>query len=297
MAMNLLIPAVQIYGGILSGSMALISDALHNLSDFIALVINYAALIIGRRGPTLKHTFGFKRVEIFATLISVALLYGAAFYIAVEAWQRLSDPRPIAGQLVVWIALLGFIGNLLSAGLLHAGSKVNLNMKSAFLHMLADAATSLGVVALGILWMFQPWYWLDPLFSWLIVAMILYSGWGLIKDSVLILMNATPVGIDLQDIRKSLEAIDGITEIHDLHVWNPSADSIALAVHITVPDQMLGRVDELAARVRAVLAGEFKVDHPTLQFECNSCSHGQLLCSGPGNGRQDPEQSTTSHQD
>jgi cobalt-zinc-cadmium efflux system protein len=284
MVMNLLIPAVQIYGGIISGSMALISDALHNLSDFISLIINYAALSIGKRGPTLKHTFGFKRVEIFATLISVALLYGAAFYIAVEAWHRFRAPQPIAGQMVIGIAFLGFAGNMLSALLLHAGSKVNWNMKSAFLHMLADAATSLGVAALGILWMFKPWYWLDPVFSWLIVALILYSGWGLLKDSVLILMNATPPGIDPEDIRKTLESIDGITEIHDLHVWNPSSNSIALAVHVTVPDQMLGRVDELAAKVRTVLADKFKIDHPTLQFESNSCNGGGLLCRTTGSG-------------
>ncbi|MHB8137974.1 MAG: cation diffusion facilitator family transporter [Smithellaceae bacterium] len=286
MLMNLIIPAVQIYGGIVSGSMALISDALHNLSDFISLVINYAALIIGKRPPTLKQTFGYKRVEIFATLLSVALLYGAGFYIAAEAWGRFREPQPIAGQLVIWIALLGFAGNILSALLLHAGSKVNLNMKSAFLHMLADAATSLGVVALGILWLFKPWYWLDPLFCWLIVAMIFYSGWGLLKDSILILMNATPPGIDLGEIRKSLESIDGIREIHDLHVWNPSADSIALAAHITVPDQMLGHVDELAVKVRDVLATEFNIDHPTLQFECNSCNHGKLLCCIPENGHE-----------
>jgi len=290
MLMNLLIPAVQIYGGILSGSMALISDALHNLSDFVSLVINYAALIIGKRGPTLKHTFGLKRVEIFATLISVAILYGAAFFIAAEAWQRLHHPQPIAGQLVIWIALLGFVGNILSALLLHAGSKVNLNMKSAFFHMLADAATSLGVIALGVLWMFKPWYWLDPLFSWLIVIMIFYSGWGLFKDSVLILMNATPPGIDLEEIQKALTDIDGITDIHDLHVWNPASESIALAVHITVPDQMLGRVDELAERVRAVLSDRFKIDHPTLQFESNSCNDGQLLCRLPANGGQNHKQ-------
>lgn len=286
MAMNLLIPAAQIYGGILSGSMALISDALHNLSDFISLVINYAALIIGKRGPTLKHTFGFKRVEIFATLISVVLLYGAAFYIAIEAWQRFRNPQPITGQLVIWIALLGFAGNILSALLLHAGSKVNLNMKSAFLHMLSDAATSLGVAFLGILWLFKPWYWLDPLFSWLIVAMILYSGWGLIKDSVLILMNATPPEIDLEEIQKALKAIEGIKEIHDLHVWNPSSESIALAVHITVPDQMLSRVDEIAMRVRKCLSGEFNIDHPTLQFESSGCNDGELLCRIRGNSHQ-----------
>ena len=283
MVMNLIIPIVQIYGGIVAGSMALISDALHNLSDFISLVINYAALIIGKRGPTVKHTFGFKRVEIFATLISVALLYGAGFYIAVEAWHRFQVPQPIAGHFVIWIALFGFVGNIISAVMLHAGSKENLNMKSAFLHMLTDAFTSLGVVALGIVWLFKPWYWLDPLFSWIIVAMIFYGGWGLLKDSILILMNATPHGIDLEEIQKTLESIDGIREIHDLHVWNPAAESIALAVHINVPDQMLGKVDELAQEVRLILSEKFKIDHPTLQFESNTCNNGQLLCGVPEN--------------
>jgi cobalt-zinc-cadmium efflux system protein len=280
MAMNLIIPVVQIAGGIVSGSMALISDALHNLTDFISLVINYGALVIGSRGPTYKQTFGYKRVEILATVISVALLYGAGFYIAFEAWQRWRAPQPIAGKFVIWIALLGFAGNMISALMLHSGSKVNLNMKSAFLHMLSDAATSLIVAALGVLWLFKPWFWLDPLFSWIIVAMILYGGWGLLKESILILMNATPPGIDLADIQQALTSMEGIKEIHDLHVWNPSAESIALAVHITVDDQMLSGVDELAHNVREVLLAKFKIDHPTLQFESNSCDDAQLLCNG-----------------
>jgi cobalt-zinc-cadmium efflux system protein len=286
MVMNLIIPAVQIYGGIISGSMALISDALHNLSDFISLVINYAALLLGRRGPTHKQTFGYKRVEILATLISVSLLYGVGFYISIEAWHRFSAPQPIAGQIVIWIALLGFAGNIISALMLRSGSKVNLNMKSAFLHMLSDAATSLVVAILGIVWIFKPWFWLDPVFSWLIVALILYSGWDLLKDSILILMNATPPGISLHDIQKSLESIEGIKNIHDLHVWNPSAENIALAVHITVPDQMLSKVDDLAVKARTMLFEEFKIDHPTLQFECNTCNNGNLLCNIPENGNK-----------
>ena len=281
---NLLIPIVQIWGGIVSGSMALISDALHNLSDFISLVINYAALLIGRRAPTHKQTFGYKRVEIFAALISVAILYAAAVYIAIEAWQRFIAPRAISGQIVIWIALLGFAGNLFSALILHSGAKVNLNMKSAFLHMMTDAATSLAVVALGVLWLFKPWYWLDPVLSWLIVALIIYSGWGILKDSFLILMNATPPGINLAEIKNTLEAIEGISEIHDLHVWNPSAESIALAAHVTVPDQMLGKVDELAEKVRTVLWQKFKIGHPTLQFESSACQNGGLLCSIAKNG-------------
>ena len=279
MIMNLIIPVVQIYGGIISGSMALISDALHNLSDFVSLVINYAALLLGRRGPTNQQTFGYKRVEILATLISVGLLYGTGFYIAIEAWHRFLNPQPIAGQLVVWIALLGFAGNIISALMLYAGSKVNLNMKSAFLHMLSDAATSLVVAILGVVWLYKPWFWLDPVFSWLIVGMILFGGWGLLKDIILILMNATPPGIDLHDIQNSLESIEGVTEIHDLHIWNPSAENIALAVHITVPDQMLSTVDELAEKIRHLLYEKFRIDHPILQFESNSCNGRKLLCS------------------
>ena len=278
MVMNLIIPIVQIAGGIVSGSMALISDALHNLTDFVSLVTNYGALVLGARGPTYQQTFGYKRVEVLATVLSVALLYGAGFYIAIEAWHRFLTPQPVAGRLVIWIALLGFAGNIISALMLHSGSKVNLNMKSAFLHMLSDAATSLIVAALGVLWLFKPWFWLDPIFSWIIVVMILSGGWGLLKDSILILMNATPPGINLADIQQTLTSINGIKEIHDLHVWNPSAESIALAVHITVPDQMLSRVDELAGNVRGILLTEFKIDHPILQFESNSCDEAQLLC-------------------
>lgn len=289
MVMNLVIPLIQIAGGIVSGSMALLSDALHNLTDFISLAVNYAALLLGRRGPTHTQTFGYKRVEIFAAVISVALLYAAGFYIALEAWERLRNPQPIAGYLVIWIAALGFAGNLISAFLLHEGARVNLNMKSAFLHMISDAAASLIVVLLGVLWIFRPWYWLDPVFSWIIVAMIFYNGWSLLKESILILMNATPSGINLLEIKSALTEIEGVGEIHDLHVWNPSAESIALAVHITVPDQMLSRVDKTADIIRKVLYERFKIDHPILQFETGTCNNAELLCNMGRNGQEDRE--------
>jgi cobalt-zinc-cadmium efflux system protein len=280
MVMNLIIPAVQIYGGIVSGSMALISDALHNLSDFTSVLISYVALRIGRRGPTFRQTFGYKRIEVFATLLNVALLYGVCFYIAVEAWKRLLNPEPIQGSLVFWIALIGFIGNTVSTLLLRSGAKVNMNMKSAFLHMLSDALLSLGVAVLGIVWIFKPCYWLDPIVSWVIVGIIFYNGWGLLKDSYQILMNATPPGIDIQAIESAIASVEGVREIHHLHIWNPSPQTIALAAHITVPDQMLSSVDAMAIEVREMLWRRFKIDHPILQFEANGCpASGLIICS------------------
>ncbi|MDQ5984845.1 MAG: cobalt-zinc-cadmium efflux system protein [Syntrophus sp. SKADARSKE-3] len=278
MVMNLIIPVVQIYGGIISGSMALISDALHNLSDLISVAISYTALRIGQGGPSLKQTFGYKRVEVFAALVNVALLYAVAFYIAIEGWHRFQHPEPIREKLVIAIALIGFLGNLISTVLLHSGAKTNVNMRGAFLHMLSDALTSLGVAVIGIIWIFRPWYWLDPVASWIIVVMILYGGWGILKETFLILMNATPPGIDPEAIQREIEAIDGVLGIHHLHVWSTTADSISLAAHITVPDQMMSGVDELACRIRELLGDHFGIHHPFLQFETESCAETGLLC-------------------
>lgn len=290
MILNLIIPAVQIYGGILSGSMALISDALHNLSDFVSVLVSYGALRLGRQGPTMKQTFGYKRVEVFASLLNVGLLYGVGIYIAIEAYHRLLNPEIIRGNLVIGIAAVAFIANMVSTLLLKAGAEVNINMRSAFLHMLTDALTSLGIVILGVVWLFKPWYRLDPIVSWVIVAMIFYSGWGLIRDSLLILMNATPPGIDLEQIQKALESVTGVKEIHDLHVWNPSAESIALASHIIVADQMLSSVDAIAGQVKTLLLDRFKIHHPILQFEVNGCGDSNLLCCQLGYNKAQKEQ-------
>jgi cobalt-zinc-cadmium efflux system protein len=279
MVMNLIIPVLQIAAGVMAGSVALISDAIHNLSDFVSLLISYMALKIGKRGPTLSLTFGYRRVEVMAAVFNVALLFGAALYIAVEGWLRLKNPEPIQANIVLWAALLGFIANGISTWMLHGGAKENLNMRGAFLHMLTDALTSLGVAILGVVWLIRPWYWLDPIVSWVIVALILYSGWGILKEALLILMNATPPGIDLEAIQKEVKALEGIDDLHHLHVWNPSPGTIALAAHVIVPDQPLCQVDELAKKVRALLLSKFHIGHPILQFETKSSVPRDLLCT------------------
>jgi cobalt-zinc-cadmium efflux system protein len=152
-------------------------------------------------------------------------------------------------------------------------------MRGAFLHMLTDALTSLGVALLGLIWLFRPWYWLDPVVSWVIVVLILYSGWGILKEALGILMNATPPGLDVEAIQKEVEALEGVDGLHHLHVWNPSSGTIALAAHVIVPDQMLGSVDDLAQKVRKLLLNQFNIDHPILQFETKTYEPRDLLCS------------------
>jgi cobalt-zinc-cadmium efflux system protein len=278
MAMNLLIPAVQIVVGVLAGSMALISDALHNLSDFASLLVSYIALKIGRKGPSLTQSFGYRRAEILAAVFNVALLFGAGIYIVVEGWARLKNPTVIQGSWVIWAALLGLTANGISTWMLQAGARENLNLRGAFFHMLVDTLTSLGVLILGILWLYRPWYWLDPIVSWAIVILIFYGGWGILKEALLILMNAVPPGIDLEAIQQEVESIEGVEGLHHLHVWNPSSGTIALAAHVIVPDQMLGKVDELAKKVRALLLSRFNIDHPILQFETRAYASQDLLC-------------------
>jgi cobalt-zinc-cadmium efflux system protein len=278
MVMNLIIPIVQIIGGVLAGSMALISDAIHNLGDFTATLISYIALRIGEKPATPRLTFGYKRVEVFAALVNVALLTAACFYIAYEGWKRLINPQPIQGGLVIVFALIGFAANMVAVLILHKGAKENLNLRSVFLHMLTDALTSVGVVLVGVVWLFAPLYWLDAVVSWIIVALILYSSWDILKSAFNILMDATPPGLDITTIQQEMLRIEGIEDVHHIHVWNISPERIALAAHIIVPDQMLSDVDHLAATVRGMLYSRFNIDHPILQFETRRYTHTQNLC-------------------
>lgn len=281
MVMNIIIPAVQIYGGIISGSVALISDAVHNLSDFSAVLVSYIALKAGGRQADVRQTFGYRRLEVFAAVFNVALLLSAAFYIISEAWHRLNNPQPIQGGLVIWIALIAFLANLASTGLLRTGAKENLNIRGAFLHMMTDALMSLGIVILGIIWIFEPWYWLDPVFSWFICAVIIVGSWDILKKAFLIFMNATPPGIDIGLVQKELEATAGVKEVHHLHIWSLSDESIALAAHIVTGDKMLSEVDDIAASVREMLLCKFNIDHPVLQFESRHTEDSDMFCYRP----------------
>lgn len=195
-----------------------------------------------------------------------------------EAFVRFRHPQPVIGQIVIYLAAMGILGNGLSAWLLHRGSKHSLNVRGAFLHMVGDMLTSVLVLANGIVLIFRPWYWLDPLLSLLIVIFILKNCWSILKEATCILMNATPRNLNLEEIKNALQGIPGVCGIHYLHAWNVSSSSTAFSCHVEVADQPLSRTEPLAERIRHALFHRFRIDHPILQFETVQCGNGGMLC-------------------
>lgn len=284
MGLNLLIPAAQVAGGILANSVALLSDAVHNFSDFAALCIAYSAWRIGRRGATARHTFGFRRVEILAALLNVLILAGACSVILYEAVDRFRHPQDVSGVWVMAMAAVGVVGNGLSAFLLHRDAARNLNVRGAFLHMVGDLLTSVAVLVTGAVLLFRPWTWLDPLLSVVIVIFILKNCWAVLQEAVAVLLNAAPRHVDIARIKEALEELPGVVNAHYLHAWQVSSSSVAFSCHLVVPDQKLSEGEEVSRRAGELLRHRFGIDHPIIQLETRSCGHGALLCevSCPG---------------
>jgi cobalt-zinc-cadmium efflux system protein len=287
LGLNLLIPAAQIIGGVMANSVALISDATHNFSDFAAVLIAYLAFRIARRGASVRNTFGYRRAEVLAALINVALLVGAAVVIVIEAVERLRNPAAVSGGIVMGLAAVGIIGNGLSAWLLHRDAAHSLNVRGAFWHMVGDMLTSVAVLASGAILFYRPWYWLDPALSFVIVVFVLKNCWGIARESGLILMNSTPRHLDLEKVRCHLQELPEVCGVHYLHAWNVSSSSVAFSCHVVVPDQEVSRTERLAEKIRHDLLEFFGIDHPVLQFETAACGDGDLLCQlacGGGDG-------------
>lgn len=279
LALNLLIPVVQIVGGVLANSMALISDAMHNFSDFFALFIAYLANRIGRRPPSVKNTFGYRRAEIISAALNVILLSMAAGFIVYEGFVRLLHPEDVTGKLVAIIAGVGVLGNGLSAIILYRDSKDSLNIRGAFLHMVGDLLTSVAVVVNGVILMFKPWYWIDPLLSLIIAAFILKNCWQILREAVGILMNATPSGLDILELKNALEETPGVDAVHHLHAWNISTTSLAFSCHVVVKDQPVSQTLHLREILQDMLRDRFGIDHSVLQFESGPCAEDDIFCN------------------
>jgi len=265
-ALNLGFVIVEASYGLISQSLALLADAGHNLSDVVGLLIAWSAYWLAQRPPTRMRTYGFRRSSIYASLINAVLLMIAVGAIVLEALHRLSAPAPVAERTVMIVAGIGVVINTATALLFVSGRKRDLNLRSAFQHMAADAAVSLSVVlaALGIL--LTGWLWLDPAASLLIAAVITLGSLSTLRESVDLALDAVPQGIDPGAVESFFMELPGITEVHDLHIWAMSTTETALTVHLIRPGFAVD--DHFLSEVSQTLHTRFGIDHPTIQIEC-----------------------------
>ncbi len=270
-ALNLGFVAAEVAYGLSANSLALLSDAGHNLSDVFGLLIAWGAVHLGKSLPTKRRTYGLRRSSILAALVNAVVLLVVVGGITWEALQRFGNPEPIAAATVIWVAAAGIAVNGLTALLFMAGRKSDLNIKGAFLHMAGDAAISAGVVVSGIAMQATGWQWLDPTVSIVIGALIVWGTWGLLRESVNLAMDAVPEGVDLHAVEAHLAGLPGVRAVHDLHIWGMSTTEVALTVHL-VMDALPG-TDKFLAVTCQVLRDRFGIDHSTIQLE-----HGDEEC-------------------
>ena len=263
-ALNTFFVIAELIFGYAANSLALISDAVHNLSDVVALLLAWGAAWLALKQPTQRHTYGYRRASILAALFNAALLLVAVGGIVVEAINRLYAPAAVAGWTVVVVAALGVAINGGTALLFMRGRHGDLNVRGAYLHMAADAGVSVGVVFAALVIMLTGWLWLDPVISLVIAAVVFWSGWGLARDSVNLALDGVPRGIVLADVRAYLAGLDGVAEVHDLHVWAMSTNETALTAHLVRPG---GHDDGFLHHVCEELSHRFNIHHATLQVE------------------------------
>jgi cobalt-zinc-cadmium efflux system protein len=255
----------EVIFGITADSLALLADAGHNLSDVAGLLLAWGASALSRLRPTARRTYGYRSTTIIAALVNAVILLVAVGGIALESVQRFKSPAPAAGETIIIVAAIGVAINTVTALLFFAGRKKDLNIRGAFLHMASDAGVSVGVVLAGIGIMTTGWLWIDPLVSLVIVAIILMSTWGLLKESMNLALQAVPSGIDTQMVSDYLSRLPGVTAVHDLHIWAISTTETALTAHLVKPDPIDD--DVLITQVRRELFENFGIDHMTLQWE------------------------------
>jgi len=265
--LNAGITLAQAIGGIISGSMALLSDAAHNFSDVLSIVISYLANRLSKREATEKQTFGFKRSEILAAFINSATLIIISVVILIEAVQRLISPVPISASLVIWLAIAGILVNGISVLFIRNDSHANMNMKSVYLHLLGDMLTSFAVLLGGFAMKYLQWFWTDSVFSMAIAVYLLFMSWGIFRSSLRIIMQFTPEEIDIHKIVKEIEVINGVNNVHHVHVWQINEHDLMFEAHIDVTEDVrVSDFGEILSRIKEVLH-RHDIDHSTIQPE------------------------------
>ena len=264
---NVLLTAAQVIGGVLSGSLSLIADALHNLSDAASLGIALFARKIGRKPADELKTFGYKRAEVIAALINLTTLVIVGLYLIYEALWRFAEPEEIEGWTVVIVAGIALAVDIVTAVLTYAMSKNSMNIKAAFLHNVSDALASVGVIIAGTLILLYGWYWVDTLLTLVIAGYVLWQGFTMLPKTIHLLMEGTPEHLSIQEVISAMEATDGVKNVHHVHIWQLDEHHNALEAHVVSKAEQLGEIEAVKSEIKAMLSDKFNVGHSTLEFE------------------------------
>ena len=270
----------EVVGGLWTGSLALLSDAAHVFMDVFALTLSYAALRLSSLPPDDRHTFGYHRLEVLAALINGVTLGAIAVGIFSEAWSRWQNPQPIKSLEMLLIAVVGMLANLVVVFVLKGHShedhgREDLNVRSAFLHVVGDLIASVGVILAAVIILRTDWMWIDPLMSVLIGLIILVSSWRVLKSSLHIFLEGTPEGLSLEDVARAMSEVKGANGVHDLHVWNLCSGHVALSAHVLTDDNCMADNATLMNEIKGKLSA-YGIEHTTIQFECEACGQGRV---------------------
>jgi cobalt-zinc-cadmium efflux system protein len=266
--------AIEIVGGFLSGSLALLSDAGHMLTDALAVLLSYLAIYWSQKPATASRSYGYHRTEIFASLINGLTLLAVSGYIFYEAVNRFFHPAPIKIDILLVVASIGLLGNIGGMLLLHRESEDNLNIRGTFFHLLGDALSSVGVIVGGIVIAFTGWTVIDPVISILIGGIVLRSAVDLVMESGEVLLEAAPRDIDIDALKKDVESIPGVRELHEIHIWTITSGLRALSGHVLIDNITTREGQKIICAVRELLAKNYNITHTTLEAECDSCLNG-----------------------
>lgn len=276
--LNLGITLLEFIGGLVSNSLALVSDAFHNLSDTLAIFLSFLAIRFGRLPSNRRKTFGYKRLEILAALFNAAVLIGISLFLFVQAYQRLMDPEPVKGLLMLSVAAAGFIGNFVSVLLLRKDSVRSLNVRAAYLHLLADTLSSVAVIIGAVLMMLFRLYWIDPLLTFIIGMFIIRETYSVLRDTINILMESTPRGIDIDLIKAELEKDPMVDNIHHVHIWQLSDNQVHFECHADLcSDLPLSHAEEVRMNMERMLREKYHIHHVTIQLEFFACDDKKTI--------------------
>jgi cobalt-zinc-cadmium efflux system protein len=275
--LNAIIFVVEIIGGLLTNSLALVSDAMHNLSDFFTLILSYFASKVVLWKSNSQKSYGYVRIEILVAFINALTLVLIGAYIIYEGISRFIHPEPVAGLWMIIVAVIGLVANAASTIMLRKDAHKDLNAKSAYLHLLTDAIESLAVVVIGILIYWQGWYILDPIISVAIGIFVIKSAWSILVETVNILTEGTPKGIDLHTVADFIRSFPEIENVHHLHIWSLSSQFRALSAHLVVKDQLISQGCIITKKIEEELQKQFRINHPTLQLENKICGEQDTI--------------------